>query len=292
MKKIIILPALFMAVTAFAATKGETNDYFGYDYNKLDVASEFARLQGGQTESTAVYGAALVPDSTLVYQSNAVAGYVVNEAPKTNVVAGYFQARNNASGTHSWGTNPVCATTAGFVDQICTGEEIDINAANARDNVTGSAIMGYWTAQPSSPTGYEVGPPGSPAGTSFKWAQSFFSLSGAAYYAFVAGYAQASGTSLSSQPIAYLSMTPAGTSSLSREYADWNGNAVWRTNRLSVSTVQPNVGPCGHANQGSMAVVIDATGPLSYMGTYVSGGSITAQIICSFDGSTYAWLTH
>jgi hypothetical protein len=292
MKKIIILPALFMAVTAFAATKGETNDYFGYDYNKLDVASEFARLQGGQTESTAVYGAALVPDSTLVYQSNAVAGYVVNEAPKTNVVAGYFQARNNASGTHSWGTNPVCATTTGFVDQICTGEEIDINANNARDNVTGSAILGYWTAQPSSPTGYEVGPPASPAGTSFQWEQSFFSLPGAAYYAFVAGYTRARGTSLSSQPIAYLSMTPSGTSSLSREFADWNGNAVWHVGRLSASTVQPNVGPCGQTNQGSMAVVIDATGPLSYMGAYVSGGSITAQIICSFDGSKYAWLTH
>jgi hypothetical protein len=45
------------------------------------------------------------------------------------------------------------------------------------------------------------------------------------------------------------------------------------------------------ALKGSHAVVSDATTP-TYMGAYVSGGNITAAVICSFDGTTYAWLTH
>jgi hypothetical protein len=272
----------------------ETKDYYGYDLNNLNVAQEFGLLQGAQTEESVTYGAAIVPDTMPVYQFNAVAGFVVNDAPKVNVVGGYFQARSNASNTHTWGINPVCALTAGLVDQICTGEEIDVNASNASDNVAGLAVMGYWTGQPTaSPTGIEVAAPNGPNGTRpYQWAQSFFSLPGAAYYAFVAGYTEVSGDSLPSQPVAYLSVTPSGTSSLSREYADWNGNAVWHMNRTSAAIVQPGVGPCGQANQGSMQVVIDATGPLTYMGPYLSGGNITAQVICSYNGRIFAWLTH
>ena len=42
---------------------------------------------------------------------------------------------------------------------------------------------------------------------------------------------------------------------------------------------------------GQQAVVSDATLP-TYMGAYVSGGTITAAVICSFNGTIYAWLTH
>jgi hypothetical protein len=35
----------------------------------------------------------------------------------------------------------------------------------------------------------------------------------------------------------------------------------------------------------------DATSP-TYMGTYTSGGGITAALICSYNGSTYSWPTH
>jgi len=48
---------------------------------------------------------------------------------------------------------------------------------------------------------------------------------------------------------------------------------------------------CASGLKGQMAVVSDATSP-SYMGTYTSGGAITAAVICSYNGSTYSWLTH
>lgn len=42
---------------------------------------------------------------------------------------------------------------------------------------------------------------------------------------------------------------------------------------------------------GGTAVVSDATAPI-YMGAYSSGGGVTAEVICSYNGATYGWLTH
>jgi hypothetical protein len=48
---------------------------------------------------------------------------------------------------------------------------------------------------------------------------------------------------------------------------------------------------CASGIKGEQAVVSDATSP-TYMGTYASGGGITAAVICSYNGTTYSWLTH
>jgi hypothetical protein len=48
---------------------------------------------------------------------------------------------------------------------------------------------------------------------------------------------------------------------------------------------------CNSSIQGETTVVSDATSP-TYMGAYSSGGGITTAVICSYNGSTYAWLTH
>lgn len=48
---------------------------------------------------------------------------------------------------------------------------------------------------------------------------------------------------------------------------------------------------CASNLLGMTAVVSDATTP-TYMGAYVSGGTITAAVICSYDGTSYSWLTH
>lgn len=48
---------------------------------------------------------------------------------------------------------------------------------------------------------------------------------------------------------------------------------------------------CGAGNNGRQAAVSDATSP-TYMGAYTSGGAVTANVICSYNGSTYAWLTN
>jgi Major tropism determinant N-terminal domain len=42
---------------------------------------------------------------------------------------------------------------------------------------------------------------------------------------------------------------------------------------------------------GATAIVSDATAP-TYLGAYTSGGSITCQVICSFNGSSYSWKTN
>jgi hypothetical protein len=48
---------------------------------------------------------------------------------------------------------------------------------------------------------------------------------------------------------------------------------------------------CASGIKGQNAVVSDATSP-TYMGAYTSGGAITAAVICSYNGTTYFWLTH
>jgi hypothetical protein len=48
---------------------------------------------------------------------------------------------------------------------------------------------------------------------------------------------------------------------------------------------------CNAGTNGNQRTVSDATSP-TYMGAYTSGGNITAAVICSYNGSSYAWLTH
>jgi hypothetical protein len=48
---------------------------------------------------------------------------------------------------------------------------------------------------------------------------------------------------------------------------------------------------CAFALNGDEAVVSDATTP-TYMAAYTSGGLVTAKVICSYNGTTYSWLTH
>jgi hypothetical protein len=47
---------------------------------------------------------------------------------------------------------------------------------------------------------------------------------------------------------------------------------------------------CASGIKGAQAVVSDASNP-TYMGAYASGGTITAAVICSYNGTTYTWLT-
>lgn len=48
---------------------------------------------------------------------------------------------------------------------------------------------------------------------------------------------------------------------------------------------------CAVGIQGETAIVKDAASP-TYMGAYTSGGGITAAVICGYNGTTYAWVTH
>ena len=48
---------------------------------------------------------------------------------------------------------------------------------------------------------------------------------------------------------------------------------------------------CASGIKGQTAVVSDAVSP-TYMGGYTNGGATTAAVICSYNGTTYSWLTH
>ena len=48
---------------------------------------------------------------------------------------------------------------------------------------------------------------------------------------------------------------------------------------------------CNSSLQGAQATVSDATTP-TYMGAYTGGGGVTTAVICSYNGSSYSWLTH
>jgi hypothetical protein len=71
------------------------------------------------------------------------------------------------------------------------------------------------------------------------------------------------------------------------------GKAVFKAYGPSVvySTAGTRLPSCTSEIKGQQAVVGDATNP-TYMGAYKSGGSITAVVVCSFNGSSYTWLTH
>ena len=72
------------------------------------------------------------------------------------------------------------------------------------------------------------------------------------------------------------------------------------TSKLEVAAILPGtiysaagtpLPTCASGIKGQLAVVSDATSP-TYMGTYTSGGGITTNVICSYNGTTYSWLTH
>lgn len=80
------------------------------------------------------------------------------------------------------------------------------------------------------------------------------------------------------------------------------GNGTWQdtTGALLLGQVQAGrlysaagtpLPTCNSGLNGTRAAVSDATAPL-YMTAYTSGGAITAEVICSYNGSAYTWLTH
>ena len=78
------------------------------------------------------------------------------------------------------------------------------------------------------------------------------------------------------------------------------GHPVYTKDTLTVPAILPQtlysaagtpLPTCNSKIKGQQAVVSDATSP-TYMGAYSSGGAVIAPVICSYNGSTYSWLTH
>jgi hypothetical protein len=75
--------------------------------------------------------------------------------------------------------------------------------------------------------------------------------------------------------------------------ATFPGKATFKSYGPSVvySAAGTRLPGCTSEIKGQQAVVGDATNP-TFMGAYKSGGSITAVVVCSYNGSSYGWVTH
>jgi hypothetical protein len=80
------------------------------------------------------------------------------------------------------------------------------------------------------------------------------------------------------------SVTPNGALSVAR----CTGCGLPGTIYSAAGTALP---ACESTSNGEQAVVSDAANP-AYMAAYKSGGTITAPVICSYNGKSYSWLTH
>lgn len=104
---------------------------------------------------------------------------------------------------------------------------------------------------------------------------------------YIAAFRPASGTSVLEIGLNGSLLNPAGNFQSIRGPS--SGPAA--LDALTFSSGGTPLATCSSTIAGYTAVVSDATSP-TYMGAYTSGGGITAAVICSFDGTTYAWLTH
>jgi hypothetical protein len=90
---------------------------------------------------------------------------------------------------------------------------------------------------------------------------------------------------------------PANAALVANPSANWmvdfsgNQTATSLIPSLIYSAAGTALPTCAVGIKGETAVVGDATAP-TYMGAYTSGGGITAAVICSFNGTTFSWLSH
>jgi hypothetical protein len=156
--------------------------------NGCDPSIVFHSSQGiAKNASEAVTGCVDVPASATTYQTDAVAGYVVNNGTFSNAVGGYFYAQQNASGGYVWGVNPA-AVAAGGATNVHLQNEFDLIV---QSGATGANVIGVnvqapiWNEAPESSIGVNIGRPGGTANT--KWGAGFTTQAGAAFSALLAG---------------------------------------------------------------------------------------------------------
>jgi len=167
------------------------------------------------------------------------------------------------------------ATTGSFIKADGTGATV-LSSTNLSDDASiihGAGYAGYiplYTGFGSPPLGSPpLSPPLSPPTSTNYIGESHLDD----------GVTQA-GTITSSEPVVVQSHL---TASYVLPYTIYS---------VALGNPLPSPGP---TLQGAQAVVSDATAP-TYMAPYVSGGTVTCAVICSYDGAAsppiYQWLTH
>ncbi len=137
----------------------QMNEYQMMLINGINPASEFHVGFPGNNATQGLTAGISFPASSTVFQGNVVAGYSSNASTLTNAVAGFFQARAAANGTHNWALNTV------FMDgglNAVTGAsyEADCNINNL--GTTGACIQinGSFSGTPNSYPALQIAKPG------------------------------------------------------------------------------------------------------------------------------------
>jgi hypothetical protein len=172
-------------------TNTQMNQPTTFIVGSINLQTEYQAEQGGNFTTDAVAAGIGVPSASTVYGANAVAGYVNNDSPLTNAVAGYFQARASTT-AKIWGLNPL-VDDGGFAANI-QGIEVDINSTNGGSSVSGVSVVGVLSGAHSASYAFVVQVHGSP----FEWA--FNSQEGAAVNGLTLGATSSAANSVG-QPI-------------------------------------------------------------------------------------------
>jgi len=176
--------------------------------NSLNTHTEFQAVQGSNNATEASTSGMSVPNTSTVFQSNAVAGYINNSSTTTNAVGGYFQARTGANSTKVWGINSVVADVASQTGTTIKNE-IDCNANNTTTVGQCLQIAGSFGAQPTGSNfpAISITKPGSNQWTSGITVNTGAVVNGAA----ISLSPAATGSNQSSQLIDFNSVTSGGT---------------------------------------------------------------------------------
>jgi hypothetical protein len=127
--------------------------------NSISLATEFNTTQGGGHNATdGIASGVAVPNTSTVFQSNAVAGYANNSSTTTNTVSGYFQNRALAASVHIWGTNQV-VQDGGFAVSNMIAAENDCNVTNAGTGGGCLTVNGAFSVNPTTFPAFVISAP-------------------------------------------------------------------------------------------------------------------------------------
>lgn len=137
----------------------QMNEYQMMLINGINPASEFHVGFPGNNATQGLTAGIAFPASSTVFQGNVVAGYSSNASTVTNAVAGFFQARAAANGTHNWALNTV------FMDgglNAVTGASYEADCNINNPGTTGACIQinGSFSGTPGSYPALQIAKPG------------------------------------------------------------------------------------------------------------------------------------
>jgi hypothetical protein len=142
-------------------TNTQQDLYFQSLVNGCNPTTEFGSLFTAQHATEAYTGCIAVPNSSTVFQTNTVAGYVNNQSgTATAGVALFGGARATTTNNgRIWGINTLAIDVPGVPSINIYGAEFDVNANNTGTITHGVLCSALFNVQPTDSRCFEVGQP-------------------------------------------------------------------------------------------------------------------------------------